>query len=107
MKAIIALMIFLVISGPVWALDITMGSGGNLVFDPSDATINTGDTVHFVNGMLPPHNVIVEDHPELSHDGLLFAPGESFDITFNEAGDYTFWCAPHKSAGMIGKLHVS
>ena len=107
MKAIIALMIFLVISGPVWALDITMGSGGNLIFEPSDVTINTGDTVHFVNGMLPPHNVIVEDHPELSHEGLLFTPGESFDITFNEPGDYTFWCAPHKSAGMIGKLHVS
>ena len=31
--------------------------------------------------MFSPHNVIVEDHPELTHDGL-FASGESFDITF-------------------------
>ena len=57
--------------------------------------------------MLPPHNVVVEDHPELSHEGLAFAPGENFDIAFPEPGDYTFWCAPHKGAGMIGHIHVS
>ena len=92
---------------PAWAVDVTMGSGGNLVFEPSEISISAGDTVHFVNGMLPPHNVIVEDHPELSHEGLLFAPGESFDVTFTDVGDYTFWCAPHKGAGMIGTAHVS
>ena len=44
-----------------------MGSGGNLVFDPSEITISAGESVHFVNNMLPPHNVIIEDHPELGH----------------------------------------
>jgi len=24
-----------------------MGSNGNLIFDPSDVTINAGDTIHF------------------------------------------------------------
>ena len=28
-------------------------------------------------------------------------PGEEFDVAFSEAGDYTYWCAPHKGAGMI------
>ena len=84
-----------------------MGSGGNLVFEPSNISISAGDTVTFVNGMLPPHNVIVEDHPELSHDGLVFAPGEAFDITFPDTGDFVFWCAPHKGAGMVGEIHVS
>lgn len=107
MKAFFAFLTVMFLALPAWAIDVTMGSGGNLVFEPSEISVSAGDTVHFVNGMLPPHNVIVENHPELSHEGLLFAPGESFDITFTEAGDYTFWCAPHKGAGMIGTAHVS
>ncbi len=107
MKALLSFLAVMFIALPAWAVDVTMGSGGNLVFEPSEISVSAGDTVHFVNGMLPPHNVIVENHPELSHEGLLFAPGESFDITFPEAGDYTFWCAPHKGAGMIGTAHVS
>ena len=107
MKALFAFLAVMFLALPAWAVDVTMGSGGNLVFDPSEISVSAGDTVHFVNGMLPPHNVIVEGHPELSHEGLLFAPGESFDITFTDAGDYTFWCAPHKGAGMIGTAHVS
>ena len=46
-----------------------------------------------MNNMLPPHNVIVEDHPELDHEALTLMPGEEFDVTFTEAGDYTYWCA--------------
>jgi len=107
MKAFFAFFTVMFLALPAWAIDVTMGSGGNLVFEPSEISVSAGDTVHFVNSMLPPHNVIVENHPELSHEGLLFAPGESFDITFTEAGDYTFWCAPHKGAGMIGTAHVS
>ena len=107
MKSLLAFVLTMFFALPAWAVDVTMGSNGNLVFDPAEISVSAGDTVHFVNGMLPPHNVIVEDHPELSHEGLLFAPGESFDITFTEAGDYTYWCAPHKGAGMIGTAHVS
>ena len=107
MKAFFAFLAVMFLALPAWAVDVTMGSNGNLVFEPAEISVSAGDTVHFVNGMLPPHNVIVEDHPELSHEGLLFAPGESFDITFTDAGDYTFWCAPHKGAGMIGTAHVS
>ena len=58
------------------------------MFEPSELTINAGDTVRFVNDALPPHNVIVKDHPEFSHEGLAFASGESFEITFPEAGDF-------------------
>jgi len=107
MKALLGFLSVLFIALPVHALDVTMGVNGNLAFDPPEISISAGDTVHFVNGMLPPHNVIVEDHPELSHEDLLFAAGENFDITFPEAGSYTFWCAPHKGAGMIGTIEVS
>ena len=53
-----------------------MGSNGNLVFDPAEVTIAAGESVHFVNNMLPPHNVVVEDHPELSHEIPTMLPGE-------------------------------
>ena len=51
-----------------YAIDVTMGSGGNLVFEPNEVTISAGDTVHFINNSLPPHNIIVESRPDLSRE---------------------------------------
>ena len=109
MKFLFALasVVFLFFSSPAFALDVMMGANGNLVFEPAEVSIAAGESVHFINNMLPPHNVIVEDHPELSHEGLAMLPGEDFEVAFPEAGDYTYWCAPHKGAGMIGTVHVS
>ncbi len=55
---------------------------------------------------MPPHNVIFADHSELSHNDLAFSPGESFEVTFEQAGDYNFQCDPHAGAGMKGVIHV-
>ena len=90
-----------------YAAEIQMGSGGNLVFDPNEVTISAGDTVTFINGDLPPHNMVVTDYPELSHPDLSFVGGESFNVTFTRAGDYEFQCEPHAGAGMKGVIHVS
>ena len=89
-----------------WAAEVTMGSNGNLVFEPNDITINAGETVTFTNGALPPHNMVVDGHPELSHGDLAFATGDSFDVTFPDAGEYEFQCDPHAGAGMKGVIHV-
>ena len=89
-----------------YAADIQMGSEGNLVFSPSELTISAGESVTFTNGDLPPHNMVVTDHPELSHSDLSFVGGESFEVTFTEAGDYEFQCEPHAGAGMKGVIHV-
>lgn len=89
-----------------YAADIQMGSEGNLVFSPSELTISAGESVTFTNGDLPPHNMVVTDHPELSHSDLSFVGGESFEVSFNEAGDYEFQCEPHAGAGMKGVIHV-
>ena len=85
MKFIFAILATLFLALPAWAVDVTMGSNGNLVFEPNDISISAGDTVHFVNGMLPPHNIIVEGRADLSRESLMFSPGESQDITFTEA----------------------
>ena len=106
MKFIFALIATIFFAAPAWAVDVQMGYDGNLIFEPADVTISAGETVHFVNNMLPPHNVIVEDRPDLTHESLAMLPGEEFDITFNDPGDYTYWCAPHRSAGMIVTVHV-
>ena len=90
-----------------YAAEIQMGSGGNLVFEPNEISITAGDTVTFVNGDLPPHNMVIEGFPELSHPDLAFVGGESFDVTFTEAGDYEFQCEPHAGAGLNGVIHVS
>ena len=107
MRFLFSLLATLFLAAPAWAIDVTMGSGGNLIFDPSDVTINAGDTVHFVNNMLPPHNIIVEGRADLSRESLMFNPGESQDILFADAGDYTFFCGPHQGAGMTGTIHVN
>ena len=90
-----------------FAAEIQMGSGGNLVFEPNEISIPAGESVTFTNGDLPPHNMVVEGFPELSHPDLAFVGGESFTVTFDEPGDYEFQCEPHAGAGMKGVIHVS
>ena len=106
MKFFFGLLVALFFTAPAWAVDVQMGYEGGLVFEPSEVTISAGESVHFINNMLPPHNVIVEGRPDLAHESLAMLPGEEFDIDFKDAGDYTYWCAPHKGAGMIGTVHV-
>ena len=101
-----ALFLSFSLAASAYAAEITMGSGGNLIFSPNELTISAGDTVKFVNGELPPHNMVVKDHPELSHTDLAFMGGESFEVTFPESGDYEFQCDPHAGAGMRGVIHV-
>jgi len=98
---------FFVLSFKAYAADIQMGSGGNLVFEPNEISISAGDTVTFTNGDLPPHNMQVAGHSELSHSDLAFTGGESFDVTFSEPGDYDIQCDPHAGAGMKGVIHVN
>lgn len=93
---------------------VKMGSDSfSLEYVPSKIEIQPGDTVKFVNNKIPPHNVIFDsgDMPapeladQLSHTGLLYAPGDSFEVTFPEdapTGKYGFYCQPHRGAGMVG-----
>jgi len=89
-----------------YAADIQMGANGNLIFEPNEVTISTGESVTFTNGDLPPHNMVFNEHPELSHPDLAFTAGESFTVTFDTPGEYEFQCEPHAGAGMKGVIHV-
>ena len=102
---LIALSCFL-LGGQAYAAEIQMGKDGMLVFAPCELTVDVGETVTFINNELPPHNVMFADYEELSHGDLMFSAGESFDVTFEKAGDYVFQCDPHAGAGMKGVIHV-
>ena len=106
MKFILTILATLLFAVPAWAAEIQMGKDGMLVFAPCELTVSVGDSVTFVNNELPPHNVMFAGHDELSHNDLAFSPGESFEVTFHEAGDYNFQCDPHAGAGMKGVIHV-
>ena len=92
-------------------VEVKMGAdNGMLAFQPAKVTIKSGDTVKWVNNKLAPHNVVfdssVKNADKLSHKGLAFAHGESFGVTFNESGTYTYYCEPHRGAGMVGTITV-
>jgi len=108
-RCVVVLLLFVscvFLGGKAYAAEITMGSGGNLIFQPNEITIKAGESITFVNGDLPPHNMVVDGHPELSHSDLAFTGGESFEVTFPESGEYEFQCEPHAGAGMKGIIHV-
>ena len=107
-----------VLAAPAFAADQTvkMGSdGGLLVFEPATVTISKGDTVTWENNKMAPHNVIFDAAQvpggkdvadELSQEQLTFSPGESYSSTFADPGEYSYFCAPHRGAGMVGKIVV-
>ena len=103
---LLIMMSCILLGGKAYAAEITMGKDGMLVFEPCELTVDVGETVTFINNELPPHNVMFADYPELSHGDLMFTGGESFDVTFEKAGDYPFQCDPHAGAGMKGVIHV-
>ena len=94
------------LASSAYATEIQMGYDGNLVFEPSEVSISAGDTVTFVNNSLPPHNIMVDNRPDLSRESLMFSPGETQEIVFADAGDFDFFCDPHAGAGMKGVIHV-
>ena len=88
-------------------VEVKLGTdAGMLAFEPSTVNISAGDKIKFVNNKLAPHNAVFDGHEELSHPDLAFAPGESWEETFANAGTYDFYCEPHRGAGMVGKVVV-
>ncbi len=99
---------------------VKMGSDkGMLVFEPSEIKVKPGDTVKWVINKVPPHNIIFDDKKvpnqdkalatKLSHPQMEMSPGSGYELTLPKdlpAGEYSYFCAPHRSAGMVGKIVV-
>lgn len=101
---------------PAAAATVTVKMGadsGQLQFEPKEVKIKAGDTVKWVNNKLAPHNVVFDKDKvpadvatKMSHKNLVFSPGESYETTFNEPGVYSYYCEPHRGAGMLGTVTV-
>ncbi len=108
------------LSSPAAAETYTVKMGSDkaqLVYDPPSLTINQGDTVRWVNNKVYPHNVVFDKVPggdaalaaKLSHKALLTAPNQAVESAFVDVppGEYTYYCTPHRGAGMVGKIIVN
>ena len=92
---------------------VKMGAdNGMLAFEPKTLTIQKGDTVTWVNNKAFPHNVVFESKDGAiaahSQKALASAPAQEFSETFDdvEPGEYSYFCVPHRGAGMVGKLII-
>lgn len=107
------------VASPAYAAEtkeVLMGSdSGLLAFVPQKITICKGDSVKWINNKSGPHNVVfdeegipagVEQEKISMIDEQIGEPGESFTMKFDTAGDYAYYCEPHRGAGMQGVLVV-
>merc|ERR1719194_337977 len=94
---------------------VKLGSdSGGLVFVPDSIEIKSGDKITFTNNAGFPHNIVFDEDnvPEgvstdsLSREDYLNAPGETYEVKFDKAGTYGYYCEPHRGAGMQGKIVV-
>lgn len=102
-----------------------MMQGSHYMFSPSRLTIHEGDMVEFDNVSGFPHNVSFEPSgipagaaPVLNaamanRTGNLQGPmftqaGQKYEVSFAgaPAGEYHFFCLPHKAMGMVGVITV-
>merc|ERR1719502_2193191 len=94
---------------------VKMGSdNGQLVFVPDELKICKGDTVTWVNNKGGPHNVVFDEEAvpsgvsqeAISMDGQLGDEGATYSKKFDVAGKYSYYCEPHRGAGMNANLIV-
>merc|ERR1711988_1259602 len=100
---------------PVSNAEVKLGSdSGGLVFVPDSVSIKSGESVTFKNNVGFPHNVVFDedavpegvDAAKISKEDYLNAPGETVEVKFSKAGEYGFYCEPHRGAGMKGTITV-
>jgi len=81
---------------------------GALRFDPSELTADAGEvTFRFDNTEAMAHDFVIERDGERI-GGTALISNESAELTVElEPGEYTYYCTPHRAAGMTGTLTVS
>ncbi|XP_010266914.1 PREDICTED: plastocyanin B'/B'' [Nelumbo nucifera] len=116
--AVVATAASAVLASNAMAIEVLLGSDdGGLAFVPSNFSVSVGEKIVFKNNAGFPHNVVFDEDEipsgvdagaiSMSEDNLLNGPGETYSVTLREKGTYTFYCAPHQGAGMVGKVTVN
>lgn len=91
---------------------ITPGPGGNVTeielsgvrFSPSSVTIQRGSTVRWI-ARSGGHTITPNGHTQWT-ERVITAANQTFEVTFNTAGTFNYYCDPHRSDGMTGTIIV-
>lgn len=91
---------------------VVVGPEGTLRFDPPEFTVSVGDTVRW-EWDSSGHNVRPDSTPAGSSwtgtpggDDTTYDAGYAHSHTFEAAGTYDYYCAPHQQFGMTGSFTV-
>lgn len=79
----------------------------NACYDPAEVTVSVGATVTWTNDDTAAHTVTSgtpTDGPDGIFDSSIVMSGNTFEYTFEEAGDYDYFCIVHP--WMTGKVTV-
>jgi len=80
----------------------------NECFIPAEVSVSVGETVTWSNDDTAAHTVtsgLPAEGPDGNFDSSLFMAGTTFDHTFDDAGEYDYFCMVHP--WMIGKVSVN
>jgi plastocyanin len=85
---------------------VAMGSNSEpLKFLPKEISVPVGATVEWFNETDVQHDVSADDG-SFDSKGLL-GKGQTYEFKFTKPGDFTYFCTPHKDAGMKGVVKVT
>ena len=98
-------------SAAIWEVQMT----DSLRFDPAAITVAVGDTVRWVNVSVDEPHTATADSARARRAGFnsgsfpaaWLDPGESFEFTFTQAGQFPYHCIPHEAVGMVGSVTVN
>ncbi len=91
----------------------TVEMSPSLQFQPNSVTASPGDTIVWNNAAGLPHNIVFDDSSKFAEAdvkalGKLQGKG-TVELTLPgdlPAGEYSYYCTPHRGAGMVGKVVV-
>ncbi len=92
--------------------DQRVAVGDGLRFDPESFEISVGDTVLW-EWVGSGHNISYDDGAVPSgtdwegDDEDIYGEGHTHSFTFETAGEYDYYCVPHRSSGMTGSFTVT
>ena len=106
-------------AGGAAAQSVTVNMTDDYQFVPATTTIRAGGTVTWMNTGQQPHTTtddptkainaadsVLPSGAQQWDSGLLNA-GQSYSHTFTTPGQYTYFCTPHESLGMVARITVT
>lgn len=85
-------------------------------FDPKGLLVEPGATIRFINASgshataayHPDHGMALRIPEDATpwDSGLYTEPDETFEVTLETEGVYDYYCEPHESLGMVGRIIV-